>query len=72
MSDLHVRLLRRVAALRRGRLRRAASSVSADAAPAREEERSGASARADAQLSAAMNRRRQRAEDARTTPPAER
>jgi hypothetical protein len=61
MSDTHIRLLRRIAAVRRKALRDSASTASADSSEERVEHLTKASARADAQLTAATNRRRRRA-----------
>jgi hypothetical protein len=59
MSDAHLRLLRRVAAVRRRAVRRGAST--ADTSGERLDQLTQASARADAQLTAATRRRRRRA-----------
>jgi hypothetical protein len=61
MSDAHIRLLRRVAAVRREAARLSASTATADISDERREELNDASARANAQLAAATNRRRRRA-----------
>ena len=61
MNDTHIRLLRRMAALRRKVLRDSASKVPAENSEERREDLANASARADAQLTAATNRRRGRA-----------
>jgi hypothetical protein len=63
MSDTHIRLLRRIAAVRRKALRDSASTASADGSEERVEQLTKASARADAQLTAARNRRWRRARD---------
>jgi hypothetical protein len=61
MSDAHIRLLRRIAAVRRKALRDSASTASADSSEERVEHLTKASARADAQVAAATNRRPRRA-----------
>jgi len=61
MSDTHIRLLRRIAALRRKALRDSESKVPAENSDERRDDLANASARADAQLTAATNRRRRRA-----------
>ena len=61
MSDTHIRLLRRIAALRRKALRDSESKVPAENSDERRDDLANASARADAQLTAAKNRRRGRA-----------
>jgi hypothetical protein len=53
MNDTHVRLLRRIAVLRRKVLRDSASKVPAENSEKRREDLANASARADAQLTAA-------------------
>jgi hypothetical protein len=65
MSDAHLRLLRRVAAVRRKAVRRTASMAPDETSGERLERLTRASARADAQLIAATNRRRRRANPAR-------
>jgi hypothetical protein len=61
MSDTHIRLLRRIAALRRKALRDSESKVPTEDSEERREDLAKASARAEAQLTAATNRRRERA-----------
>jgi hypothetical protein len=61
MSDTHIRLLRRIAALRRKALRDSESTPPAENADERRDDLANASARADAQLTAATKRRRGRA-----------
>jgi hypothetical protein len=61
MNDTHIRLLRRIAALRRKALRDSESKMPAENSAERREDLANASARADAQLTAAKNRRRGRA-----------
>jgi hypothetical protein len=65
MSDVHIRLLRRVAASRREAARLSASTATADSSGDRREQLNEASARANAQLIAATNRRRRRARSRR-------
>jgi hypothetical protein len=60
MSDVHLRLLRRVAAVRREAARLGASTATADGSVERREQLDEASARANAQLTAATDRRRRR------------
>jgi hypothetical protein len=60
MSDTHLRLLRRVAVLRRRGVRGRATTAPADTS-GRVEELADASARADAQVIAATKRRHRRA-----------
>jgi hypothetical protein len=69
MNDTHIRLLRRIAAVRRKALRDSASTVPADSSGERVERLTRASARADAQLTAATNRRRRRADHLLETSP---
>jgi hypothetical protein len=61
MSDAHLRLLRRVAAQRRKGVRRSAAMAPGDMSEERLEQLMKASARAEAQLLAATDRRRRRA-----------
>jgi hypothetical protein len=61
MNDTHIRLLRRIAALRRKALRDSEPKMPAENSAERREDLANASARADAQLTAAKNRRRGRA-----------
>jgi hypothetical protein len=64
MSDTHLRVLRRIAAMRRSAVRISASIAPDD--PGEHRERlAEASVRADAQLTAATNRRRRRARSRR-------
>lgn len=65
MSDTHLRLLRRVAAVRRKAVRDSAATAPADSSEERLERLTKASDRADAQLAAATNRRRRRARSRR-------
>jgi hypothetical protein len=60
MSDTHLRLLRRVAAVRRRALRDSAATAPADSSEERHERLASARDRADAQLTAATNRRLRR------------
>jgi len=69
VSDTHIRLLRRIAAVRRKALRDSASTTPADSSEERVERLTRASARADAELTAATNRRRRRAHHLPETSP---
>ena len=68
MSDAHLRLLHRVAAQRRKGVRRSAAMAPADMSEERLEQLTKASARADAQLRAATDRRRRRAGNPAASP----
>jgi hypothetical protein len=68
MSDAHLRLLRRVAARRRKGIRRSAAMAPSDMSEERLEQLTKASARADAQLLAATDRRRRRAANPAASP----